>query len=37
MAVVIPDDMARDLGIRERQKLVVRRSGQKILIEDRKG
>jgi bifunctional DNA-binding transcriptional regulator/antitoxin component of YhaV-PrlF toxin-antitoxin module len=34
LSVVIPADIARELGIRERQKLVVRRSGQKILIED---
>jgi len=37
LAVVIPADIARELGIRERQKLVVRRSGQKIIIEDWKG
>jgi len=34
LSVVIPADIARGLGIRERQKLFVRRSGQKIIIED---
>jgi bifunctional DNA-binding transcriptional regulator/antitoxin component of YhaV-PrlF toxin-antitoxin module len=34
MSVVIPADIARGQGIRERQKLVVRRSSQKIIIED---
>jgi bifunctional DNA-binding transcriptional regulator/antitoxin component of YhaV-PrlF toxin-antitoxin module len=37
LSVVIPADIARELGIRERQKFVVRRSGQKIIIEDWKG
>jgi len=37
LSMVIPADIARELGIRERQKLVVRRSGQKIIIEDWKG
>jgi len=37
LSVVIPADIARGLGMRERQKLVVRRSGQKIIIEDWKG
>jgi len=37
LSVVIPADIARERGIDERQKLVVRRSGQKILIEDWKG
>jgi len=37
LSVVIPADTARELGIRERQKLVVRRSGQKIIVEDWKG
>lgn len=37
LSAVIPADIARELGIRERQELVVRRSGQKILIEDWKG
>jgi len=34
---MIPADIARELGINERQKLVVRRSGQKIIIEGWKG
>jgi bifunctional DNA-binding transcriptional regulator/antitoxin component of YhaV-PrlF toxin-antitoxin module len=34
LSVVIPADIVRELGIRERQKLVVRRSGKKIIIED---
>ena len=34
LSVVIPADIIKELGIRERQKLVVRRSGQKIVIED---
>jgi antitoxin component of MazEF toxin-antitoxin module len=37
LSVVIPADIVRELGIRERQKLVVRRSGQKIIVEDWKG
>jgi len=37
LSVVIPADIARERGIRERQKLVVRRFGQKIIIEDWKG
>jgi len=37
MAVVIPADIAKELGIRERQKLVVHRSGQQKLIKDWKG
>ena len=37
IAVVIPADLVDELGIRERQKLTVRRSGQKIIIEDWKG
>ena len=34
LSVVIPADIIKELGIHERQKLVVRRSGQKIIIED---
>jgi len=34
IAVVIPSEVVRELKIRERQKLVVRRSGKKIIIED---
>jgi len=37
LSVAIPADIARELGIRKRQKPVVRRSGQKIIIEDWKG
>jgi antitoxin component of MazEF toxin-antitoxin module len=32
--VVIPADIVKELAICERQKLVVRRSDQKIAIED---
>jgi len=34
LSVVIPADIVKELGICEQQKLVVRRSGQKIIIED---
>jgi len=34
LCVVIPADIVKELGIRERQKLVVKRSGQKIVIID---
>ena len=34
LSIVIPADIVRELKIRERQKLVVRRSGKKIVIED---
>ena len=34
LSVVIPADIVKELSIRERQKLVVRRSGKKIIIED---
>jgi antitoxin component of MazEF toxin-antitoxin module len=34
LSLVLPADIVKELGIRERQKLVVRRSGQKIVIED---
>jgi len=30
----IPKEMARELKIRERQKLVIKRRGSKIIIED---
>ena len=33
----IPKDIMRELGWRERQKLVIRRSGAKVVIEDWKG
>ena len=34
LSIVIPADIARELHIRERQKLVLRRSGKKIIVED---
>ncbi len=34
LAVVIPAELVKELGIRERQKLTLRRSGKKIIIED---
>jgi len=34
IAVVIPAELVEELGIRERQKLTLRRSGKKIIIED---
>lgn len=34
LSVVIPADIARELGLRERQKLMLRRSGRKIIVED---
>ena len=34
IAVVIPAAIVDELNIRERQKLTVRRSGSKIIIED---
>jgi antitoxin component of MazEF toxin-antitoxin module len=34
LSVVIPADIVKELGLRERQKLVVKRSGNKIVIED---
>ena len=37
IAVVIPSDIVDELHIRERQKLSIRRSGKKIVIEDWKG
>jgi bifunctional DNA-binding transcriptional regulator/antitoxin component of YhaV-PrlF toxin-antitoxin module len=30
----IPKDIMRELGWRERQKLVVRRTGKRLVIED---
>jgi len=33
-AVVIPMDIVEKLGWRERQKLVVRQYGEKVIIED---
>ncbi len=34
LSVVIPAEIVRELKIRERQKLVVSRSGKKIVITD---
>lgn len=34
LSVVIPANIVRKLKIRERQKLIVRRRGKKIVIED---
>tara|TARA_B100000745_G_scaffold294542_1_gene237623 strand:+ start:1456 stop:1614 length:159 start_codon:yes stop_codon:yes gene_type:complete len=34
IAVVIPADIVDELSIREKQKLTLRRSGGKIIIED---
>ncbi|MFH1582961.1 MAG: AbrB/MazE/SpoVT family DNA-binding domain-containing protein [Candidatus Falkowbacteria bacterium] len=34
LSVVIPAEIINELKIREKQKVVVRRSGKKIIIED---
>ncbi len=34
LSVVIPAEIVDELKIKERQKLVVKRSGKKIIIED---
>ena len=34
LSVVIPADIVAELKIRERQKVVVKRSGKKIIISD---
>lgn len=34
LAVTIPVDIVQELKLRERQKVVVRRVGKKIVIED---
>ena len=34
LSVVIPSEIVNDLKIRERQKLIIKRSGKKIIIED---
>jgi bifunctional DNA-binding transcriptional regulator/antitoxin component of YhaV-PrlF toxin-antitoxin module len=34
LSIVIPSEIVDELGIRERQKLVLRRSGTKIVVED---
>jgi len=34
LSVIIPAEIADELKLRERQKLSIHRSGQKIIIED---
>lgn len=34
LSIVIPAEIVDELDIRERQKLVIRRRGKKIIIED---
>jgi len=34
LSVVIPADIIKEMGIREKQKVTVKRSGKKIIIED---
>lgn len=34
LSIVIPADIVEALNIREKQKMVVKRSGTKIIIED---
>jgi len=34
LSVVIPAEIINELKIREKQKVVLRRSGKKIIIED---
>lgn len=34
IAVTIPIEIIRELGWREKQKVVVKKSGQKLIIED---
>jgi len=34
LSVVIPADLVDELGIREKQKLVIKKSGKKIVISD---
>jgi len=34
LSVVIPSEIVDELKIRERQKLVIRRKGKKIIVED---
>ncbi len=34
LSVVIPSDIVDELNIKERQKMNIRRSGKKIIIED---
>ena len=37
LSVVIPAEIIDELNIHERQKLTLRRSGNKIIVENRKG
>ena len=34
LSVVIPAEIVKELKIREKQKLVLKKSGKKIIIED---
>lgn len=34
LSVIIPSDIVASLGFRERQKVTIRRSGKKVVIED---
>jgi len=34
LSIIIPAEIAKELKLRERQKLVIRRSGKKIVIVD---
>lgn len=34
LSINIPAEIVKELGIRERQKLTIHRSGKKIIIED---
>lgn len=34
LSVVIPADLVDELGIREKQKLVIKKSGKKLIISD---
>jgi len=34
IAVTIPIELVRELGWREKQKIVVKKSGKKLIIED---
>ncbi len=33
-AIVIPNQIVDELGIREKQKMTIRRDGKRIIIED---
>lgn len=37
LSIVIPSEIVEELGIRERQKLTLRRVGKKIVVEDWEG